>query len=218
MCAHSLRTPPGVPATAVRPSRLAQPERPLAVRDRPGDSGLERGLLTRDLERQILVPFPPESELSGIGDTDFLEAVWYRRVLTLPADWAGRRVLLHFGAVDHDTTVWANGTEVARHRGGFTPFTADLGDIAGSGQDVVVTVRARDPRSGPQARGKQAIKYANHDCNYTRVTGIWQTVWLEPVHEAHLRRPRITRIWPAPPSTWSSRCPGTVRARWCARY
>lgn len=86
-----------------------------------GDSGLERGLLTRELDSEILVPFPPESELSGIGDTDFLEAVWYRRVLSLPAEWAGRRVLLHFGAVDHDTTVWADGAEVARHRGGFTP-------------------------------------------------------------------------------------------------
>ncbi|CAM5727733.1 hypothetical protein STENM223S_03648 [Streptomyces tendae] len=157
-----------------------------------GDSGLERGLLDRELREEILVPFPPESELSGIGDTDFLEAVWYRRALTLPAAWAGRRVLLHFGAVDHDTTVWADGKEVARHRGGFTPFTADLGDIAGAGEEVVITVRARDPKSGPQARGKQAVKYANHDCNYTRVTGIWQTVWLEPVPETHLRRPRIT--------------------------
>ncbi|MYS76476.1 beta-galactosidase, partial [Streptomyces sp. SID5926] len=60
-----------------------------------GDSGLERGLLDRELRDEILVPFPPESELSGIGDTDFLEAVWYRRALTLPAAWAGRRVLLH---------------------------------------------------------------------------------------------------------------------------
>ncbi|GAA3311082.1 hypothetical protein GCM10020295_79890 [Streptomyces cinereospinus] len=74
-------------------------------------------------------------------------------------------------------------------RGGFTPFTADLGDIAGSGEELEITVRARDPKSGPQARGKQAVRYANHDCNYTRVTGIWQTVWLEPVPHVHLRRP-----------------------------
>ncbi|RKN06428.1 glycoside hydrolase family 2 protein [Streptomyces radicis] len=157
-----------------------------------GDSGLERGLTDRELSGEILVPFPPESELSGIGETDFLHAVWYRRTVTLPAEWAGRRVLLHFGAVDYDTTVWVNGTEVARHRGGFTPFTADLDGVAEPGDEAVITVRARDPRSGPQARGKQAIKYANHDCNYTRVTGIWQTVWLEPVADLHLRRPRIT--------------------------
>lgn len=157
-----------------------------------GDSGLERGLLDRDLTGEILVPFAPESELSGVGNTDFLEAVWYRRRFTPPAEWAGRRVLLHFGAVDHDTTVWIDGDEVVRHRGGFTPFTADLGDLAAAGREVEITVRARDPKSGPQARGKQATEYANHDCNYTRTTGIWQTVWAEPVPETHLRRPRIT--------------------------
>ncbi|MFF8880919.1 glycoside hydrolase family 2 protein [Streptomyces flaveolus] len=156
-----------------------------------GDSGLERGLLDRALTGEIIVPFAPESELSGVGDTDFLEAVWYRRRFTPPTEWAGRRVLLHFGAVDHDTTVWVNGTEVVRHRGGFTPFTADLGDLA-PGREVEITVRARDPKSGPQARGKQAVQYTNHDCNYTRTTGIWQTVWAEPVPETHLRRPRIT--------------------------
>ncbi|GAB2916809.1 glycoside hydrolase family 2 protein [Streptomyces mayteni] len=157
-----------------------------------GDSGLERGLLDRDLVGEITVPFCPESELSGVGETDFLEAVWYRRTVTLPADWAGRRALLHFQAVDHDTTVWADGVEAVRHRGGFTPFTADLGEVPAHGRSVTLVVRARDHRSGPQARGKQAVKYANHDCNYTRVTGIWGTVWLEPVPEAHLRRPRIT--------------------------
>lgn len=158
----------------------------------PGDSGLERGLLTGGLDREITVPFPPESVLSGVGETDFLEAVWYRRTVTLPAEWAGRRVLLHFGAVDYDATVWVNGTEVARHRGGFTPFTADLHRVAGPGEEITVTVRARDPKSGPQARGKQALRYANHDCHYTRVTGIWQTVWAEPVPHVRLRRPRIT--------------------------
>jgi beta-galactosidase/beta-glucuronidase len=158
----------------------------------PGDSGLERGLRERPLGASITVPFCPESELSGIGDTDFHPAVWYRRTVTVPAEWAGRRALLHFQAVDHDTTVWANGTEVARHRGGFTPFTADLGGIAAPGTEVDIVVRARDPRSGPQARGKQSTAYANADCHYTRTTGIWQTVWLEPVPETRLRRPRIT--------------------------
>ena len=157
-----------------------------------GDSGLERGLLERELQDEILVPFCPESELSGIGETDFLHAVWYRRTVRLPGEWAGRRVLLHFQAVDYDTTVWVNGTEVVRHRGGFTPFTADLHGVAEPGETVTISVRARDPKSGPQARGKQAMRYANHDCMYTRTTGIWQTVWLEPVPETHLRRPRIT--------------------------
>ncbi|MFC9128030.1 glycoside hydrolase family 2 protein [Streptomyces sp. NPDC057099] len=157
------------------------------------DTGLERGLATRELTGTIVVPFCPESELSGVGDTDFMEAVWYRRTVTVPADWAGARVLLHFGAVDHDTTVWADGREVARHRGGFTPFTADLGEVAVPGEELTIVVRARDSRHGVQARGKQATWYANSHCHYTRTTGIWQTVWLEPVpRTVALRRPRIT--------------------------
>ncbi|MFE9298790.1 glycoside hydrolase family 2 protein [Streptomyces niveus] len=165
----------------------------------PGDSGLERGLVHREFDGRIVVPFCPESELSGIGDPDFHPAVWYRRTVRVPAHWAGRRVLLHFGAVDHDATVWADGREVARHSGGFTSFTVDLGDVAGSSAagpgadgEVVVVVRARDNPHGPQARGKQSVEYANSACHYTRVTGIWQTVWMEPVADVRLERPRIT--------------------------
>lgn len=158
-----------------------------------GDTGLERGLRERDLTDRIVVPFAPESELSGIGETDFLEAVWYRRTVTVPAEWTDSRVLLHFGAVDHDATVWADGVEVARHRGGFTPFTADLGEVAVPGRELTLVVRARDSRHGVQARGKQSTWYANSHAHYTRTTGIWQTVWMEPVPRAvALRRPRIT--------------------------
>ncbi|WP_445442942.1 glycoside hydrolase family 2 protein [Clavibacter sp. km1a] len=154
-------------------------------RDR-GDSGLERGLVARELAEEILVPFAPESMASGIGDVDFLTAVWYRRTVRIPAGWSGRRVLLHFGAVDHDATVWVDGAEVARHRGGFTPFTADLG-VRADEEELTIVVRARDTRDEPQARGKQATWYANTECFYTRTTGIWQTVWLEPVPDAHIR-------------------------------
>lgn len=199
------------PAGAPTATAVPRPEypRPQMARDRwlnlngtwqfeidPGDTGLERGLVERPLRDEITVPFAPESELSGVENTDFLEAVWYRREVTIPADWAevgdDPHVLLHFGAVDHDTTVWVEGTEVVRHRGGFTPFTADLHGVAAPGDTVTVVVRARDTRHGPQARGKQSTRYANYECNYTRTTGIWQTVWLEPVPATHLRRPRIT--------------------------
>ncbi|WP_114560072.1 glycoside hydrolase family 2 protein [Desertihabitans aurantiacus] len=184
---------------------LPRPEypRPQMVRDRwlclngewefevdSGDSGLERGLRTRPLTDRITVPFAPESELSGIGNTDFLTAVWYRRVVDVPAEWAGSEVLLHLGAVDQDTTVWVDDVEVVRHRGGQTPITARLGQVAG--RSITLVVRARDPKDGPQARGKQSVAFHNRSCHYTRVTGIWQTVWLEPVAATHLRRPRIT--------------------------
>ncbi len=199
---------PSVPAQhAPTPAAgdVPRPEypRPQLVRDRwlclngewefevdAGDSGLERGLRTRPLAERITVPFAPESELSGIGRTDYLNAVWYRRTVAVPADWQGSTVLLHLGAVDQDANVWVDDVEVVRHRGGFTPITADLGEVAG--REITIVVRARDPKDGPQARGKQSVAYANASCHYTRTTGIWQTVWLEPVHPVHLRRPRIT--------------------------
>ena len=156
------------------------------------DSGLERGVPDRELTDEILVPFAPESEASGIGNTDFLEAVWYRRAVSVPGEWTGRRVILHFGAVDHDATVWVNGVEVVRHRGGFSSFEADITAALAGADEATIVVRARDTRTGSQARGKQAREYANHDCVYTRTTGIWQTVWLEGVPDVHLRRGAVT--------------------------
>ena len=157
-----------------------------------GDSGLQRGLLERGLNAAITVPFCPESRLSGIENHDFLNAVWYRRSVTIPDAWAGRRVLLHFQAVDYDATVWVNGVEVGRHRGGFSPFTCDLDGAAAPGEEAVITVRARDTSEHPQPRGKQAREYAPGGAIYVRTTGIWQPVWLEPVPDLALRRPRLT--------------------------
>lgn len=157
-----------------------------------GDSGLERGLLQRPLNSSITVPFCPESKLSGVDNQDFLNAVWYRKTVTLPAEWSGRRVLLHFGAVDYDTTVWVNGTEVRRHRGGFTSFTCDLHGVASAGKEITIVVRARDSHIPPQPRGKQSQRYGAYEALYLRTTGIWQSVWLEPVPDAALKRPRIT--------------------------
>lgn len=158
-----------------------------------GDSGLNRGLLERPLKSRIVVPFCPESSLSGVGDTDFLNAVWYRRKVTIPETWAGQRIILHFQASDYDTFVWANGREVGRHRGGMTPFSCDLTEIAEAGREVTLVVRVRDDARDSMPAGKQSWNYENSGCHYTRTTGIWQTVWLEPVpRRASLRRPKIT--------------------------
>ncbi|MEK7413739.1 MAG: sugar-binding domain-containing protein [Planctomycetota bacterium] len=186
---------------------IPRPEhpRPQFVRDRwlnlngawqfeidPGDSGLERGLLQRELASTITVPFCPESSLSGVGTTDVLNAVWYRRRIDIPAAWSGSRIMLRFQAVDYDATVWVNGCEVTRHRGGFTSFSVDITDQAAPGGSAIVVVRARDSVRGPQARGKQSQAYANSGCLYTRTTGIWQTVWIEAVPQTHLGRARLT--------------------------
>jgi beta-galactosidase/beta-glucuronidase len=156
------------------------------------DSGIHRGLSTRDLNDTILVPFCPESSLSGVENRDFLNAVWYRRTVTIPKEWGEQRVLLHFQAVDYDTTVWVNGVEVGRHRGGFTPFSCDLHGVARPGDTITIVVRARDSHEPPQPRGKQSQRYGPYGAIYLRTTGIWQTVWLEPVPDCALKRPRIT--------------------------
>lgn len=159
-----------------------------------GDSGHERGLTTPDatFSERITVPFCPESPLSGIANPDFLRTVWYRRAVPIPADWTGQNVLLHFGAVDYDTTVWVNGKELGRHRGGFTPFTCDLRGVVAAGETATIVVRARDTHPEPRARGKQSNRHGSYSCFYTRTTGIWQTVWLEPVADISMKRPRIT--------------------------
>jgi beta-galactosidase/beta-glucuronidase len=146
----------------------------------------------RPLNAAITVPFCPESKLSGIENTDYLNAVWYRRDVAIPATWNTPRILLHFQACDYDTTVWVNGTEVARHRGGFTPFSAEIGPIVKASETATIVVRARDDNRSAKPSGKQSNGYANAGCHYTRTTGIWQTVWLEPVPATSLQRPRIT--------------------------
>jgi beta-galactosidase/beta-glucuronidase len=155
------------------------------------DSGLARGLLERKLQGKILVPFCPESDLSGIGERAVMNAVWYRRTVRVPPSWAGRQLLLHFQAVDYDATVWVNGVEVVRHRGGWTPFTANLGVVETSAE-LTVVVRARDTNDVRQPRGKQCDRPEPWSDQFTRTTGIWQTVWLEAVPESYLLRPRIT--------------------------
>ncbi len=157
-----------------------------------GDSGIDRGLLDRDLADTITVPFCPESKLSGIENHDYYNAVWYRRQAIIPSEWVGKRILLHFQAVDYDSTVWVNGEEVGRHRGGFSPFNCDISGVAGAGDEITIVLRARDEGQKPQPRGKQATGYGPEGAIYVRTTGIWQSVWLEPVPDIALRRPRIT--------------------------
>ncbi len=158
----------------------------------PGLSGEARGYAAgRDLGGQIVVPFCPESDLSGIGDRDFHNSVWYRRRFRVPDRWEGRRVLLHVGACDYDATVYLNGREVGGHRGGYTPFAVELTEALRAREEQELVIRAVDlMRRGWQPRGKQCPQYASHGCLYTRTTGIWQTVWLEAVPATCVRNVR----------------------------
>ena len=131
---------------------------------------------------QILVPFCPESALSGVGKSVTKDQnLWYRRTVEVPAGWKGKRVLLHFGAVDWEATVSVNGKEFATHRGGSDPFSFDITYALKQGQNELL-VKVWDPTDdGAQPRGKQVKKPGG--IWYTPVTGIWQTVWMEPVFE-----------------------------------
>lgn len=138
----------------------------------------------------ITVPYPPESPASGIGDTGYHRVSWYRRSVT-PAEVAAlghdadRRLLLHFGAVDHVADVWISGAHVGRHEGGHTPFTVDVPEPEG-GFDIVVRVDD-DPHDLSQPRGKQDWAVEPHVVWYHRTSGIWQPVWLESVPRQHVR-------------------------------
>jgi beta-galactosidase/beta-glucuronidase len=145
------------------------------------ERGLDEGWHDgRPLAQRITVPFPYQASLSGIGDRSVHEVVWYARDIYVPAAWRGQNVLLHFGAVDYQTTVWLNGREVGHNRGGHVPFWFDISPYLEAGANRL-TVRVEDRQDPRQPRGKQASSGVPGGIDYYCTTGIWQTVWLEPV-------------------------------------
>lgn len=144
-----------------------------------------------DYQGEILVPFCAESALSGVGkEVGADNALWYKRNFTIPRSWRGRNIMLNFGAVDWQADVWVNGAKVGSHTGGYTPFSLNITPALKNGGDNEVVVRVWDPTDlGPQPRGKQVAK--PEKIWYTSVTGIWQTVWLEPVNETHISNLKI---------------------------
>jgi len=158
-----------------------------------GVSGIEKGWHKdpSQLDKKIVVPFCPESKLSGINYTDFIPAVWYHRTVKIPENWNGSRVFLNFGAVDYDCRVWMNGTLVGRHYGGSASFSFEItNQLTRENNDIVVFV-TDDIRSGNQPSGKQSNQLEHYSCFYTRTTGIWQTVWLESRPNAYIESVKI---------------------------
>ena len=154
-----------------------------------GSSGEQRGWTnTKGLSKKITVPFCPESELSGIGYTDFIPCVWYQRNINIPAEWNGKKILLHFGAADYETKVYVDGKMVGEHKGAGSSFNFDITSYVKAGQQANLVVRVYDNlRGGMQPGGKQCTALFSAGCSYTRVTGIWQTVWMEAVNEQALK-------------------------------
>ena len=144
-----------------------------------------------DLE--IKIPFAPETPASGIHDTSFFRACWYRRSVPVPPLDGEHRLLLHFGAVDYDATVWADGELVGHHEGGYTPFWFDLTGLTAGKEGLDIVVRAEDdPHDLAKPRGKQDWQLKPHSIWYPRTSGIWQTVWTEVVPETWISAVRWT--------------------------
>lgn len=180
----------GHPFPQLRRSHWCSLDGPWSFAYDDDETGLERDWPSCGVnERIITVPFPPESERSGIGDTGYHPVVWYSRTLAAadlvragrPAQ--GERVLLHFGAVDYRASVWIDGQLVGEHEGGHVPFVLDVTRaLPDGGEDALLVVRAEDrPLDAGQPRGKQDWQPEPHSIWYSRTTGIWQSVWLEAV-------------------------------------
>lgn len=156
--------------------------------------GMEKELFKKPFENgaKIIVPFPPESSLSGVHYTDFIPAMFYRRKILVPANWQNKRVILHFGAVDCECRVFIDGEEVGSHAGGQTSFEFDITSKVKLGETQTLTIYVHDDvRSKLYGGGKQSWNYKAEGCLYTRATGIWQTVWLEAVDFAAIKDFRI---------------------------
>lgn len=175
---------------------------PWAFEVDPGNSGLAQGWDqdASHFKALITVPFCPESAMSGLGQTDFMNVVWYHREFELPADWRyvqqGSRVLLHFGAVDWACRIWVNGDEMGQHNGGSSSFALDITDALNDGANQLVVRAEDDIRSGLQPAGKQSLRYQSFAASYTRTTGIWQSVWLESVPATRIDSVQIIPDWP----------------------
>lgn len=158
-----------------------------------GMSGMEQRLFEKSsFDAQIVVPFCPESSLSGVNYKDFINAMWYQRTISVPASWKGRQVMLHFGGVDYKATIFVDGKQVFVHYGGSASFSVDITSYVtfGGSNNLIVYVQD-DVRSGLQTIGKQSPRLNSYACFYTRVTGIWQTVWMEPISTMGLKSCRI---------------------------
>lgn len=157
------------------------------------NTGFERRLFdSKGFDDKIIVPFCPESKLSGVGHKDFITGIWYHRTLQVPASWAERRIMLNFGAVYYESEVYIDGKFVGRHIGGSDSFAYDISDYVADGKPHDLVVRANsDLRSRAQGAGKQSLRYNSFGCLYSRTTGIWQTVWVEATSDYSLEHVQV---------------------------
>lgn len=156
-------------------------------------TGLEKGYpASTGFDGKIIVPFCPESKLSGVGHTDFINHIWYHRVIEIPQNWDEKNIMLNFGAVYYNSEIYIDGKLAGRHFGGSSSFGINITEFVKAGQSHNLVVYAgSDLRSTMQSAGKQCLQYGSYGCNYTRTTGIWQTVWLEAMAPEAIKSAQI---------------------------
>lgn len=148
--------------------------------------------IVHPFKQKIIVPFAYQTKLSGINDPSFHDHVWYRREFTVPKEWSGQKIILHFGAVDYRAWVYVNGQYAGYHEGGHVSFSFDITELL-TWETETIVVRVEDPsRDETIPRGKQFWFEKSDSIWYTRTTGIWQTVWLEPVSSTNISKLRLT--------------------------
>ena len=158
-----------------------------------GNSGVNREMFKNSsvFSKKITVPFCVESELSGIGYKDFIPAVWYRKKINITKEQLENRVFIIFGAVDFHAKLYVNEVEAGEHFGGYTTFRIELTKYLKEGENTLTLYVEDDTRSFMQARGKQSEEFYSHGCDYTRTTGIWQTVYLEFVKKDYIKNFKV---------------------------
>ena len=160
--------------------------------DRENKGEKEQWYLEPNFDKKIIVPFTYETRASGIGEEVFCPNVWYQKSITIPSACENKKIILHFQEADYITKVWVNGIYVGKKKGGQIAFSFNITDYLDEKKELNIVVKMEDSQSCFQPRGKQRWLENSYECWYVQTTGIWQTVWLEFLNEAHIERVKIT--------------------------
>lgn len=160
--------------------------------DRENKGEKEKWYKESNFDKKIMVPFTYETKASGIGEEVFCPNVWYQKNITIPSEYENKRIILHFQAADYITKLWVNGVFVGERKGGQIAFSFHITDYLNGKNELNIVVKNEDSQSCFQPRGKQRWLDTSYECWYVQTTGIWQTVWLEFLNEAHIQAVKIT--------------------------
>lgn len=160
--------------------------------DRENKGEKEKWYMESDFDKKIMVPYTYETKASGIGEEEFCPYVWYQKTITIPSEYENKKIILHFQAADYITKLWVNGTFVGERKGGQIAFSFNITDYLNGTNELNIVVKNEDSQSCFQPRGKQRWLDNSYECWYVQTTGIWQTVWLEFLNEAHVQAVKIT--------------------------